>query len=114
MRLVDADALKAIRFHDLPYLQIVPADCDTDEKVSAYKLGWNDAIDAIVESAPTVDPVKHGHWVEQECCDWVYSKECRCSECGKYRLMTNPFGREWNYCPNCGAHMEAEDGVERK
>ena len=39
MRLIDADALKAIRFHDLPYSQIVPADCDTDEKVSAYKLG---------------------------------------------------------------------------
>ena len=60
------------------------------------------------------EPVKHGHWIEQEHCDWVYSKECRCSECGKYRLMTNPFGREWNYCPNCGAHMGVEDGVERK
>ena len=58
MRLVDADALKAIRFHDLPYSQIVPTDCDTDDKVSAYKLGWNDAIDAIVESAPTVDAVE--------------------------------------------------------
>ena len=58
MRLIDADALKAIRFHDLPYSQIVPADCDTDEKVYAYKLGWNDAIDAIVESAPTVDAVE--------------------------------------------------------
>ena len=58
MRLIDADALKAIRFHYLPYSQIVPADCDTDEKVYAYKLGWNDAIDAIVESAPTVDAVE--------------------------------------------------------
>lgn len=70
MRLIDADALKAIRFHYLPYSQIVPADCDTDEKVYAYKLGWNDAIDAIVEAAPTVDAVevvrckdcKHGQW----------------------------------------------------
>lgn len=58
MRLIDANALKAIRFHDLPYSQIVPADCDTDEKVYAYKLGWNDAIDAIVESAPAVDAVE--------------------------------------------------------
>ena len=58
MRLIDADALKAIRFHYLPYSPIVPADCDTDEKVYAYKLGWNDAIDAIVESAPTVDAVE--------------------------------------------------------
>lgn len=68
MRLVDADALKAIRFHDLPYSQIVPADCDTDEKVYAYKLGWNDAIDAIVESAPTVDAVE----------------VVRCKDCKKY------------------------------
>ena len=58
--------------------------------------------------------VKHGHWIEQEHEDWKWSKEYRCSECGKYRLMTNPFGREWNYCPNCGAHMGVEDGVERK
>ena len=56
-RLIDADDLKAIRFHDLPYSQIVPTDCDTDDKVSAYKSGWNDAIDAIVESASTVDAV---------------------------------------------------------
>ena len=68
----------------------------------------------LIETEPTVDPVKHGHWVEQEHEDWKWSKECRCSECGKYRLMTNPFGREWNYCPNCGAKMEVEDGVERK
>ena len=72
----------------------------------------DEAIDVVVttiDDAPTVDPMKHGHWVEQEHCDWVYSKECRCSECGKYRLMTNPFGREWNYCPNCGAYMGVEE-----
>ena len=65
----------------------------------------HDALKEAIERVPTVDTVKHGHWVEQEHCDWVYSKEYRCSECGKYRLMTNPFGREWNYCPNCGAYM---------
>ena len=70
----------------------------------------HNALKEAIERVPTVDPVKHGHWVEQEHCDWVYSKECRCSECGKYRLMTNPFGREWNYCPNCGAYMGVEDG----
>ena len=79
MRLVDADALKAIRFHDLPYSQIVPADCDTDEKVYAYKLGWNDAIDAIVEAAPTVDAVE----------------VVRCKDC-KYAHMT--YGGECKYC----------------
>ena len=74
----------------------------------------HDALKEAIERVPTVDPMKHGHWVEQEHEDWKWSKEYRCSECGKYRLMTNPFGREWNYCPNCGAHMGVEDGVERK
>lgn len=94
-RLIDADALKAIRFHDFPYSQIVPADCDTDEKVSAYKLGWNDAIDAIVESVPTVDPVKHGHWVKSNS-----DYEWECSSCGygytDYKIT---------YCYDCGAKM---------
>lgn len=104
MRLIDADTLKEHKYYS-------NEDGTPVEKISAWKQGWNDAIDAIADYASTVDPMKHGHWVEQECCDWVYSKECRCSECGKYRLMTNPFGREWNYCPNCGAKM---DGVETK
>lgn len=107
MRLVDADALKAIRFHDLPYSQIVSAECDTDEKVSAYKLGWNDAIDAIVESVPTVDPIKHGH------CDGKGFEPVRCSVCGITVDAINgiPWAiKSFNYCPNCGAKMdEVED-----
>lgn len=53
MRLIDADALKAVKFHPLPYTHIVPTDADAE----SYKLGWNDAIDAIIESAPTIDAV---------------------------------------------------------
>ena len=82
MRLIDADAF----FNDFPELK------NYEHASQEYE------VDA--------EPVKHGHWIEQEHCDWVYSKEYRCSECGKYRLMTNPFGREWNYCPNCGAKMD--------
>ena len=120
MRLIDADALKAIRFHDLPYSQIVPADCDTDEKVSAYKLGWNDAIDAIVESAPRVDPVKHGHWTSSQGIAEV--GEVQCSNCKTIYYADdlynvgetdeNGIGQALmpNYCPHCGAYMGVEDG----
>ena len=94
-RLTDADALK----------QTFCAECDHSIKCEDCDIDYH-----FEHLAPTIDPVKHGHWIEQEHCDWVYSKEYRCSECGKYRLMTNPFGREWNYCPNCGAKMEVEDG----
>ena len=91
MRLIDADALKAIRFHDLPYSQIVPADCDTDEKVSAYKLGWNDAIDAIVEAAPTVDAV-----------EVVRCRDCRFFEDEDY--YGNCYCEEWGNITNANGY----------
>lgn len=90
MRLVDADALDMY-------------ECLR----SYYGDAWRDAQKAI-DDAPTVDPVKHGRWVEQEHEDWKWSKEYRCSECGQYRLVTTPVGREWNYCPSCGAKMDGE------
>ena len=92
MRLIDADALKAIRFHALPYSQIVPTDCDTDDKVSAYKSGWNDAIDAIVESAPTVDAVE-----VVRCKDCKWGREV----CGNIECSSDfaYHGYEW-FCAN--------------
>ena len=91
MRLIDADAL----IQDL----------------KDHKIPFNADINEAIIVAPTIDavPVKHGHWVEQEHEDWKWSKEYRCSECGKYRLVTTPVGREWNYCPYCGAKMEVEE-----
>ncbi len=42
-RLIDADALKEIEFCGL----------QADKKI-IYQMGWNDAIDAIAENAPTI------------------------------------------------------------
>ena len=71
MRLIDADALKAVKFHPLPYTHIVPTDADAE----SYKLGWNDAIDAIIDSAPTIDAVEV---VRCKDCKWWndYYREC--------------------------------------
>lgn len=54
--LISKSALKAVKFHPLPYTHIVP----TDAAAESYKWGWNDAIDAIIESAPTIDAVPVG------------------------------------------------------
>ena len=53
MRLIDADALKMMRF-------VAPKH--KEPEVEAYMMGWNDAVDAIIENAPTIkaEPVKHG------------------------------------------------------
>ena len=82
------------------------SECDVNTSIrKAFEKGFRIGVQ---KGSVDADPVKHGHWVEQEHEDWKWSKEYRCSECGKYRLVTTPVGREWNYCPNCGAHMEVE------
>lgn len=63
MRLIDADELNKVKFHELPYTHIVPADL-LKPQTEAYERGWNDAIDAIMESAPTIDAVPR--WIPCE------------------------------------------------
>lgn len=60
-----------------------------------------------VNTMPTIDPVKHGKWIDRMCRDW------RCSECGgeicKFRHVDG-YTRDDKpkYCPNCGARMDGE------
>lgn len=93
MRMIDADALVKIKFHGYPELEIVPSGVNAE----AYKRGWNDAIDAIIECEPSIDAVKHGRWLQKPNIFGV----AYCSECD-YELHTD----DTNYCPACGAKME--------
>lgn len=58
-----------------------------------------------LDAMPTIDPVKHGRWEFEpgamycSVCGWVYEYYVGLEE-------------EWNYCPNCGARMEGEEGDE--
>ena len=59
---------------------------------------------ALIDDAPAVDaePVQRGQWLGCE----NYNDIAQCSECG---LIRNIYKQEgWNYCPNCGAKMDAE------
>lgn len=99
MRLIDVDALM-YRFMDKP----------PDYYHTSYIVGE-------INAAPTVDvvPVKHGAWeeetvssIEENACiqDW---QSARCSVCKRY--LTTPYiyyFSHYNYCPNCGAKMNAE------
>lgn len=95
MRLIDADALKIVEF-------IKPLHADGE--VQAYQLGWNDAIDAIIENTPTIEaePIKHGRWVESWGGKWH-----SCSVCGGIPPF-NFKGEDLitDYCPHCGAKMD--------
>lgn len=105
MKLIDANELKHARFHmDKYYTKVVPYSIESEgSKASAYMLGWNDALDAVMETAPTIDavPVMHGEWQFQY--EDITTEEplYQCSECGG----TYP---KYNYCPYCGTKMDGK------
>lgn len=90
MRLIDADALK--------------------EELTEPNVWWETESQAqgIIDAAPTIDPVKHGKWIDKML-DNFRKYEVVCSECGaryvgNYDAYDEP--SDFNYCPNCGARME--------
>ena len=90
MRLIDADALKAL----------------IDE-------GWGEgpfktAFFGEIDDATTIDPVKHGEWELHEYPDGYYHAEC--SECGAAYDEMVYFLKKAHYCPNCGAKMDGGEG----
>ena len=98
-RLIDADAL----------VEDIENEIDKPRKVTLladynhfYCAGMRNVI-RIVKRLPTVDPVKHGHWI-------VYPtlvSFLRCSQC--HNGVGSHNDKKPNYCPHCGARMDGED-----
>ena len=94
MRLIDADAMK-----DTNNNVIAVIDSETKSK---YWISLNDYINA----QPTVDTIKHAHWVFYED---MGSKYIECSNCGAESGYDDEINQLWgDYCKYCGAKM---DGV---
>lgn len=74
---------------------------DAGDDVSYMLIGYNHAladVQAIFKFLPSAQPErKRGKWYD------VGSLSCRCSECG----CKSP--KEYLFCPNCGAEMEASE-----
>lgn len=70
------------------------------------------AVIELVEKLPTIDPVKHGKWIEREryrtTKDGVFHtyRYKVCSICG--RASGRRMNKRTRYCPNCGARMRGE------
>lgn len=112
MRLIDADAL-------METLGIT----DTDRVKCAWysralrgcqKGGCFEDACCAIEDAPTVDPVKHGHWIIQDNPGTGWYR-VTCSECGEDITSVAPvigfFPNAkviWNFCPECGADMRGD------
>ena len=98
MRLIDADALREKATNAKKY----------DPEMMVVGLGY-------VFSAPTIDPVKHGRWLNF----YGNYSTAECSCCGSCFEVT--FDEEANaalwagflefykFCPNCGARMDADE-----
>lgn len=72
-----------------------------------------------MNNAPTVDPVKHGHWDNKQIGEDIspYGAPytiARCSVCrGKVFVFAEDYFVNYPYCPLCGAKMdEVEDGID--
>jgi hypothetical protein len=65
----------------------------SDDEVYAYRLGWNDAIDAIMDCAPTADAVE----------------VVRCKDCVYYEMLNN----NEHYCDAIYRNLSGDDeGVD--
>ena len=67
---IEINELEAAKFHPLPYTHITPADVRDAE---SFKRGWNDALDAIIESAPKLRLVECdecAYGIEDD--GWIY------------------------------------------
>lgn len=92
MRVIDADELYRVKFHGYPDIEITPSDVNAE----AYKRGWNDAIDAVVECAPAADAVPV-----------VRCENCRFFKGDGLECHWGMYAYEDDYCSN-GERKEAD------
>lgn len=87
MRLVDAGALMA-EMHNI-VLE------DGEDRRIVYE---------VIERQPIVDPVKHGHWIEEG----YRNGEIVCSNCGEPCATFSMLKPRDRFCKWCGARMDGE------
>lgn len=92
VRLIDADALIEDAFNLM----------DRDELLEDVPQIIKDYCDA----QPTIDaePVRHGKWIPISSNNKWFDVS-KCSVCGKQYSL---YPLDYNYCPHCGAKMDAE------
>ena len=83
-----------------------------------------------VKNLPTIEaePVRHGRWINTNETVWdakeidgkqqldISIVSAKCSVCGRWAEQVNNFPpyMKYNYCPNCGARMDATEPPEKE
>ena len=105
-RLIDADQALAEAERLLELYNLAMAGAETNREINHVfkRQELFKAVRAVVNTCPTVDPVKHGRWVKRNTVGTA-----TCSICGG--IIYNSYDNEANkYCPNCGAKMDQDTG----
>lgn len=80
------------------------------ESEAAYVQMWETINDDMGIKSADVQPVKHGYWEEISDYGGWGDTHYRCSVCGEewYLEDGKPKDNNMNFCPRCGAKMDAE------
>lgn len=62
----------------------------------------------VIEEVPTLDPVKHGKWIDNKVAFHFVCSECGCTVRMDKGQVFDRIEDEYNYCPNCGARNGGE------
>lgn len=84
-------------------------------RLAVMRAGYIENILPTLEAVPAADvaPVVHGRWIDAYGEDTVGMvngvpwSDCTCSVCGEHLTGSGEYPAKGNYCPNCGAKMEA-------
>ena len=103
-RLIDADQALAEAERLLELYNLAMAGAETNREINhvSKRQELFKAVRAVVNTCPTIDPVKHGYW--------KFAKDVyvSCSVCGVTILLFN--AENPHYCPHCGAKMDQDTG----
>lgn len=114
MRLIDADELlKRMQDYygivaDMEKIMVetIFVDGEGGEFVIQTAKTTLEEIEDFFKNTPTIDPVKHGKWIDKAVSIKGVPTEA-CSECGEWS-----YGDEKPFCPNCGASMDMDGGED--
>ena len=106
-RLIDAEKAVAEADRLLEHYNLAMANAENNREINHVfkRQELFKAVRAVVNTCPTIEPVKHGQWIDTGRADYYLNKEYRCSCCNSVDYMSSP------YCYNCGAQMDGEQNV---